>query len=295
LVNQKGGCGKTTTALNLACFLAAHRKKVLLLDMDPQGHLALALGINPDDLEKTTYEVLLGEIPITQATVSLRKNLDAVFSNVVLSAFDQMMAGAMGREYRLKRSLRNLDSGYEFVIIDSPPNLGLLTFNALIGSERVIIPVDASVFSLHGLGKLLETLEIIKEKTGHRIQTRVLATNINLRSEFPKKVIQTLKAHFSENCFETVIHECTRLREAAYQGKPIIEYDRFSWGFRDYLELTREILKEESLMRTEISLAKRPSETVRHQGEPVSERAVFNSEAPEPNSVQSVFSFDDRA
>lgn len=295
LVNQKGGCGKTTTALNLASFLAAHRKKVLLIDMDPQGHLALGLGINPDDLERTTYEVLLGEIPINQATLRLRKNLYAVFSNVVLSAFDQIMAGAMGREYRLKRSLRDLDSGYGFVIIDSPPNLGLLTFNALIASERAIIPVDASVFSLHGVGKLLETLEIIKEKTGHSIQTKVLATNINRRSDFAQKVIHTLKTHFSENCYETIIHECSRLREAAYQGKPIIEHDRFSWGFHDYLQLTREILKEQSLMRTKISLARRLSETAGHQGESISKRTVFNSEALEPIREQSVFSFDDPA
>jgi chromosome partitioning protein len=285
VVNQKGGCGKTTTAVNLACFLAAHRKKVLLIDMDPQGHLALGLGLNPDILLKTTYEVLLGEVPISRAAMGIRKNLDAVLSNVVLSAFEQIMAGAMEREYRLKQSLWNQDSDYDYVIIDSPPNLGLLTFNVLIASEQVIIPVDASVFSLHGLGKLLETIEIIKEKTGHRIYTKVLATNIDRRTDFAVRIMRTLRTHFSENCFETVINACTLLKEAAYRGKPIIEYDRFSSGFRDYLNLTREILREASPMRSGIAVPERLSETVGHRGESTMKRVVFASETPQTTKI----------
>ena len=173
LVNQKGGCGKTTTALNLASCLAAKGKKVLLIDMDPQGHSALGLGINPELVEKTIYEVLLGEIPMSQAIQSLGENFDAAFSNIVLSAFEQVMAGAPEREYKLRQSLGEIENNYEYLIIDSPPSLGLLTFNGLMASDEAIIPVDSSSFSLHGLERLLETIQIIESKAGHKLYTKI--------------------------------------------------------------------------------------------------------------------------
>jgi len=164
LVNQKGGCGKTTTAINLASCLANAGKKVLLIDLDPQGHVALGLGIGTEEMDKSIYEVLLGETPITNAIVSLSDNLDAVLSDVVLSAFEQSMAGTPGRENRLRQSLKIVANDYDYLIIDSPPSVGLLTFNGLMASNEVIIPVDPSYFSLHGLGKLLETIQIIEEQ-----------------------------------------------------------------------------------------------------------------------------------
>jgi chromosome partitioning protein len=248
LVNQKGGCGKTTTAINLAQFLAGEGKRVLLIDLDPQGHAGIGLGAEVDHGEKTIHEVLLGELPISEAIQTLRENLDAVLSDVVLSGFEQIMAGASEREYKLTQSLVDVEKNYDYLIIDSPPSVGLLTFNGLVAAEEVIIPVDASFFSIHGLGKLLDTIRIIEEKVRHQLDIKILATNVDLRTNFCRSVVETLNARFPENCFTTIINTCTRLREAAREGKAIAEFDKNCAGFRDYRSLTREILDEEPEM-----------------------------------------------
>ncbi len=285
LVNQKGGCGKTTTAINLARCLAGKGRKVLLVDLDPQGHSALGLGVKPDDIEKSIYEVLSGEVPISEAIHALRDNLDAVFSDVVLSAFEQMMAGARGREYKLQRILKDIEDIYDYLIIDSPPSVGLLTFNGLMTSEEVIIPVDPSFFSLHGLGKLLDTIDIIEEKVGHQLSIRILATNVDRRTNFCKEVVETLKDHFPDNCFKATIRVSTRLREAASHGKPIVEYDKHCAASQDYQSLTEEVLSEETEMKARISdFRALDSET--SLSEPVERDIVFTLNAPENSRVQ---------
>ena len=248
LVNQKGGCGKTTTAINLAHFLAAEGKKVLLIDLDPQGHAGLGLGAELVHAEKTIYEVLLGKIPISEATQTLKENLDVVLSDVVLSAFEQVMAGASEREYKLTQSLVEVEKNYDYLIIDSPPSVGLLTFNGLVAAEEVIIPVDSSFFSVHGLGKLLDTIRIIEERVQHELSVKILATNVDLRTNFCRSLVADLRTRFAENCFDTMIKTCTRLREAASEGRAIAEFDKHCAGFHDYRSLTREILEEEPEM-----------------------------------------------
>ncbi len=245
LVNQKGGCGKTTTAINIAYCLAMQGNKVLLVDLDPQGHSGLGLGVQPDQAENSIYEVLSGEISINQAIQSLNDNLDVVLSNVVLSAFEQLMAGVPEREYRLAQSLSEIEKPYEYLIIDSPPSVGLLTFNGLLAAEEAIIPVDSSPFSLSGLGKLLETMQLIEKQAGHSVGFRTLATNVDRRTNYSKTVVEKLKDWFPENCFETVINSCTRLREAADQGVPIAEFDRRCAAFHDYNNLTEEITEND--------------------------------------------------
>ena len=286
LVNQKGGCGKTTTAINLASCLAEEGKKVLLIDMDPQGHSALGLGVEPGPIEKTIYEVLSGEIPISKAIQTLRENFDAVFSNVVLSAFEQVMAGAPEREYKLARSLEDTKNNYDYLIIDSPPSVGLLTFNALMASEEVIIPVDPSFFSLHGLGKILHTIQVIEKKAGHELTFKVLATNIDRRTNFCKGVVETLKARFPESCFKTIIHTCTRLREAASHGKPITEYDKRCAALRDYQNLTEEMLNEEAEMKAKIASLDPLLEGKRARREPLEREIVFTLASPKNARVQ---------
>lgn len=249
-VNQKGGCGKTTTAVNLAHCLAEMGKRLLLLDLDPQGHVALGFGVKADHIQKSIYEVLLGEIPVTQAIQNLRRHLDAVLSDVLLAAFEHLMAGASEREFKLKRSLEEIEEKYDYLIIDSPPSLGLLTFNGLLASEEVIIPVEPSFFSLQGLQRLLETIQVVEVKAKHQLSVRILATNFDRRTNFCRNMFALLQARFPEHCFATVIRNCTALREAAGRGKPIGEYDQRCTAFVDYQALATEILDHESLWKT---------------------------------------------
>jgi chromosome partitioning protein len=286
LVNQKGGCGKTTTAINLAHFLAGEGKKVLLVDLDPQGHAGIGLGAEIDHAEKTIYEVLLGKIPISEATQKVKENLDVVLSDVVLSAFEQVMTGASEREYKLTQSLVEVETYYDYLIIDSPPSVGLLTFNGLVAAEEVIIPVDSSYFSLHGLGKLLDTIRIIEERVRHALSVRILATNIDLRTNFCRSLIEDLKARFPENCYHTMINTCTRLREAAQEGRAIGEFDRHSAGFRDYRSLAREILDQEPEM---IARGFTLESFLAAEGRlelPKGREILFRLEAPEGSDVQ---------
>jgi len=286
LANQKGGCGKTTTAINLSSGLAKEDRKVLLIDLDPQGHSGLGFGIKPDQVENTIYEVLLGQIPIPRGTHTLKKNLDAVFSNVVLSAFEQLMAGAPEREYKLTQSLADIDDDYDYVIIDCPPSLGLLTFNALMASDEIIIPVDSSFFSLNGLDRLLDIAKLIEEKAGHTLPFKILATNVDRRTKFSKGVVEKLRAHFGESCFETTINICTKIREAASEGKPIDAYDGHCTAFRDYQNLTREIMEEESQMQVKSYAIEYDLESAGKPTESTEREVLFTFEAPGHAKVQ---------
>jgi chromosome partitioning protein len=250
VVNQKGGCGKTTTAVNVSTFLGLGDRRVLLVDLDPQGHASLAFGFQTDQIDKSIYEVLLGEISATASIQRLRPSLDGILSDVVLSSFDQVMAGAPEREFRLREALGELEGSYDYLIIDSPPNLGLLTLNGLLASEELIIPVDSSSFSLHGLGRLLETIQVIEEKMRHQLSVKIIAANIDRRTRFGRSVVETLKTRFPDNSYETVVKTCTRLREAASLGKPIAEYDKRCRAYHDYQELSREILDQETDVAT---------------------------------------------
>jgi chromosome partitioning protein len=250
LVNQKGGCGKTTTAINLSYCLAGSGKKVLLLDLDPQGHVALGFGVNLDHIQKSIYEVLLGEIPVTQAIHVLRAHIDAVLSDVLLAAFEQVMAGAREREFKLKRSLEEVEGKYDYLIIDSPPSLGLLTFNGLLAAEEVVIPVEPSYFSLQGLQRLLETIHVVGSEAKHPLAVKILATNLDRRTTFCRDMFAFLQTRFPEHCLATVIRTCTALRVAAGQGRPVGEYDQRCSAFLDYQGLAKEILDDESVWQT---------------------------------------------
>jgi chromosome partitioning protein len=243
IANQKGGCGKTTTAVNMASTLAAQGRKTLLIDLDPQGHASCGLGVDPDTLSKTIYEALLDEISADQAVLHVTKNLDLIPGNIILSAFEQQMAGAPQREYRLTQCMADLQDSYEFIFIDCPPNLGLLTFNALMYANEVLIPVDSSAFSIKAAEKLLETIAVLGEQVGHRPEHFILAANIDMRTNFGRQTVDSLRNRHKSHCLPTVIRTSTRLREAAMAGVPILRHDKNSTASIDYRQTAKALIQ----------------------------------------------------
>lgn len=252
VVNQKGGCGKTTTSINLSAFLACAQRRVLLVDMDPQGHATLGLRTG-DALppSKTMYEVLsprAGERPtrLRDVILPVLDNLDVAPADILLSAIPEKLAGLAGREDILSDALAAVRGDYDYVVVDCPPNVGLLTFNALKACSEAIVPMDPSFFSLHGIGKLLETFDLLEHRSDHHIDARVLVTLYPGRSPFVKAVVDELHRHLDGRYFETIIRYSVKLAEAASHGVPIVQYCRHCVGFDDYRALVAEVLRYET-------------------------------------------------
>ena len=249
IANHKGGCGKTTTAINLSACLALKRKKVLLVDLDPQAHASIGLNVEVEDLEKNMYDVITNlNVPLEDIVIPVEEGLDIAPSHVCLSAAEQKLAWTKGRENRLLEKTKALEKPYDFIIIDCPPSLGLLTFNALIACNEVIVPIEASSFSLHGVGKLMEAVSLVQEKTDHKIQVKALATIYDRRTAFAKEVLKNIEDNFGKNLFNTVIRTNVSLKEAASFGKPITKYCKSSSGFMDYRSLSHELLLENKVI-----------------------------------------------
>ena len=253
VMNQKGGCGKTTISINLAGALAALERKILLIDLDPQAHASVGIGMRQADVEVTSYELLMD--PATRIEEAIQKvsdNLDIVTSSTVLSGVEQELAERLGREERLASKLSQLDTdAYDYVLIDCPPSVGLLTFNALIASEEVLIPVDASYFSLHGLSKLRETIEVIEEELHKRLKVHAVCNNLETRTHCSKDILQEIEKFHSAVLVDTFISHTVRLKESAAQGVTIFDLDRQSKAARQFLALGRELIEREQKIRTE--------------------------------------------
>ena len=246
IVNQKGGCGKTTTTVNLAGALAADGNRVLIIDMDPQAHATLAMGLEPDDLEMNLYEVLVepaGASRLDTVIIDVSDKIDIAPSSIVLSALEQKLATERhdARTERLTAAVDTLAPLYDYVLIDCPPNVGLLTFNALRAATEVIVPLETSFFAIDGVQKLLETISLLSDRIGHDLEVRVLPTLYDGRTRYARQTLGEIRELFRELCFDTVIRLNVKLREAAREGVPISRYAPSANGAIDYASVAMEL------------------------------------------------------
>ncbi len=247
VVNQKGGCGKTTVSINLASALAEAGQRVLLVDMDPQSHCAVGLAVPEEQIEQSIYDVLISRsrnepIKMTEILWQISDRLELAPASLDLSAFEQQMVGIPERECCLKEALNEMKDDYDFTIIDCPPAVGLLTFNALRAASDVIVPVETGYFALHGLSKQLETLSILCRRCSQQVNVKVVASMYDIRTKMAREILAELRSHFDDKMFRTIVSFNTKLKEAASFGQPISEYDPASKGRKDFSALAEEIM-----------------------------------------------------
>jgi chromosome partitioning protein len=299
--NQKGGCGKTTTAINLSYSLALKGKRVLLIDFDPQAHATMGLNINPSDLEKSIYDVITPKkkvfLGIGDILIDIKDKFDLAPSSLILTAIEQGLSGMEGREDRLFEAIQELkeEYDYDYIVIDCPPSVGHLCFNALRACDEVIIPIDMSLFSLRGVAKLIEMTTLLKDKIGHDIKSRALVTMYDRRTRYATVVLEKVKAEFGDNVFETVIRYNIRLRETADCGLPVGDYDKNSIGHADYESLAEEVINSEKTgmhqnLNTLNSVEDILQRTEEYMKSPGIERPVSDMEEPSFYPIQSNYS-----
>lgn len=245
IINQKGGVGKTTTAVNLGTYLAKSGKKVLLLDLDPQGNATSGFGFNKEEIKGCVYNVLIDGVSIHRVRKETRQpKLHLAPASMNLAAAEIELVSQLAREHKLKLALAEVGEGYDYVLIDCPPSLGLLTVNGLVASDSVLIPVQAEYYALEGLGQLLTTIKRVRSSLNPNLELLgVLVTMYDKRTTLSRQVEEELKKHFGVRVFDAVIPRSIRLAEAPSHGKAIVDYDKFSKGAGAYKNLAKEVIK----------------------------------------------------
>jgi chromosome partitioning protein len=243
LLNQKGGVGKTTSTVNIGYGLTQLGKKVLLLDLDPQAHLTYSLGINAHELERTVFDLLKGDATLDQVIQTVG-NIHVIPSTLDLSGAEIELSTVAGREMLLKEALKKVRD-YDYILIDCPPNLGLLTLNTLTTAREVFICVQTEYLALQGIGKLVETIQVVKKRLNKSLNvTGVICTRYDKRKRLNIEVAEKIRAYFGEKVFHTMIRDNVSLAEAPIQNKTIFEYAPRSYGAEDYMELCKEIINQ---------------------------------------------------
>lgn len=245
VANQKGGVGKTTTSINLAACLGKKGKKVLILDTDPQGNTTSGFGINKQELTLTSYDIILGNERISDIIIKTKfKNVDVVPSSINLAASEMELAEQKDRLSKIRNAIVPIKDDYDFIIIDCPPSLGLITLNALGCADSIIMPIQCEYYALEGLSQLMDTVRRVKKTSNPKIEVEgVLLTMYDGRLNLTLQVADNVKKFFKDKVFKTVIPRNVRLSEAPSFGQPIIYYDAASKGAKSYMELTKEIIK----------------------------------------------------
>ncbi len=261
ITNQKGGVGKTTTAISLAASLAVLEYKTLLVDADPQANATSGIGIDPKSIQTSIYECMIDDVnPENVILKTSTPNLDLLPSHIDLVGAEIEMINLPNREKKMKRVIDKVRDNYDMIIIDCSPSLGLITINALTAADSVIIPVQCEYFALEGLGKLLNTIKIVQSNLNPGLEIEgILLTMFDIRLRLSKQVVQEVKTHFQQLVFDTIINRNTRLGEAPSFGKSIIMHDAQSTGAINYLNLARELLQKNDM--TEIKNSERQIET----------------------------------
>jgi len=302
IANQKGGCGKTTTAINLVATLAINGKRTLLIDLDPQAHATL--GLNRDD-KNSIYNVISKITPrklaIKDIIQNVSHNFDIVPSNVLVGTLEQELSDEIGREMKLVENISTLNDAYDYIIIDCPPSLGFLTVNAIRASHEIMIPVETSRFSVQGVEHLMDIINLIKDRLNHPVTPRVLITMFDSRLRHSFSMLEKIKTQFSDMLLTTIVHTNVKLKESAVEGKPVIAYDKYCRGAKDYYTLAKELIALEKGLKLDAVETLSTGEFSQKMKDVVAREiqsvlpTTFGLHAPDANSVYVSGSFNDWA
>jgi chromosome partitioning protein len=286
IASQKGGCGKTTTAVNLAAALSEMNRRVLLVDLDPQAHATMGLNVQtPASMYNVLSKICPQKKDIKAIIVKVENRFDLAPANILLGTVEQELADEIGRESRLRDELVHLDNFYDYVLIDCPPNLGLLTVNAICASDEVIIPAEPSRFSLIGVERIIEIIDLIRDRLNHPVTCRVLVTIFDSRLKHSFRLLDKIREQFSDRLLGTIIHINVKLKESSVMGCSVLSFDKYSRGAKDYCSLAREIMQQEKPSERRDQVFSDSMEKLVRTKTKELMAATFSINAPEAKSV----------